>query len=181
MQARLDGNTVYDMEFTVALKDVYGNPLKESFSKKKFTTPPLKKQDEYLYFMPGKEQQVIPLDAPIVVPIQTINLDAVNIQVCALTPEGYFDYFYNRYTEGFTPNCASSVTKKVVLKNHKWNLTTTRIDLASDVLGASLPGNILLVRASADDVWTHDYTEQRDFSVVYHRTNLSLMMEKSAS
>jgi hypothetical protein len=129
--------------------------------------------------MPEKPQQVIPLDAPLILPLQTINLDTVNIQVCSLTPESYATYLNRQYESGFVPKCESEVTKKVPLKNGKWNLTTQKIDIAADVLGGKLPGNILLVRGSADTSWKHDWPEQRDFQVIYLRTNLSLMLEQS--
>lgn len=98
--------------------------------------------------MPEKRQQVIPMDAPIVLPLQTINLDAINIEICSLSPQAYSWYLFHRYT--YIPACIDTITKKIPLKNGKWKLTTQKIDLATDVLSGSLTGNILLVRGSAD-------------------------------
>jgi len=96
-----------------------------------------------------------------------------------MTPRSYAEFLNRQYEEAYTPKCESATTKKVLLKNGKWKLTTQKIDLTTDVLGAELPGNILLVRGSADASWKHDWPEQRDFQVAYLRTNLSLMMEQS--
>ncbi len=179
---RLDGNTNYDLNIAAGLNNVYGMPLASTFVKKGIKTPALKKQDEYLYFIPSKEYQVIPMDAPIILPIQTINLATVNVRVCSMDPSQYQKYTANRYTPGYTPTCSSELTKQVPLKNGKWNLTTQKIDLGSDVFGgAPLPGNILLIQASPDSSWTHNYPEQRDFSVVYIRTNLSLTLETASN
>lgn len=178
-EVRLNGKTKYDFAFDADLRDYFGSHLKTAFSKKGMTAPALLKQDEYLYFMPEKRQQVIPLDAPVVLPLQTINLDSVNIQVCSLTPDSYAAFLNGQYNNEYTPKCETEVIKKVPLKNGKWNLTTQKIDLAADVLGGELPGNILLVRGSPDSSWHHDWPEQRDFQVVYLRTNLSLMLEQS--
>lgn len=131
--ARLNGNASYSVMFNTDLKDIYGNSLKTRYTRDAFTTPPLRKQDEYLYFMPEKDTQVIPLDAPIVLPVQSINLSALNIQACLLSAEEYSNYLNQRWKERYTPSCLSTVKKRIQLKNAGWNLTTARIDLATDV------------------------------------------------
>jgi len=129
--------------------------------------------------MPEKQIQVIPSEAPIVLPLQSVNLDTVNIEVCSLSESEYSNYLIKQYDINFNPNCLQKTIKNVPLKNGKWNLTSQKIDLASDVLSGSLVGNILLVRGSADTEWNHSWPEQRDFRVVYLRSNLALMMETS--
>ncbi len=179
-EVRLNGKTKYDFAFDSDLRDVYGSNLKTPYTKKGLLSPALQKKDEYLYFMPDKSQQVIPLDAPIVLPIQSINLDSMNLQVCSMSPESYASYLSNgQYSNTYTPKCEKTTNKKIPLRNGKWNLTTQKIDLAADVFDGTLTGNILLVRGSADSDWKHEWPQQRDFQVVYLRTNLSLMMEQS--
>jgi uncharacterized protein YfaS (alpha-2-macroglobulin family) len=129
--------------------------------------------------MPEKQIQVIPTEAPIVLPLQSVNLDAIHIEVCTLSEAEYSNYLIKQYDNKYNPDCLQKTTKKVPLKNGKWNLTTQKIDLASDVFGGNLKGNILLVRGSADMDWSHNWPEQRDFRVVYLRSNLALMMETS--
>lgn len=178
-EVRLNGNAQYDFTFTTDLKDVYGTSLKAPYTKNGVMSPALLKTDEYLYFMPEKQIQVIPLEAPIVLPLQTVNLDTINLEVCSLSESGYANYVTKQYDTNYTPDCVKKTNKKIPLKNGKWNLTTQKIDLATDVLDGSLTGNILLVRGSADDNWYHQWPEQRDFKVVYLRSNLALMMESS--
>ena len=128
--------------------------------------------------MPEKIHQVIPLDAPVILPIQSINLDNMNIQICSMKPEAYANNLSEQYSDSYIPTCESKIVKKIPLKNGKWNLTTQKIDLA-DVMSGSTLGNIVLVRGSADDKWRHDWPEQRDFQVTYIRSNLSLLLEQS--
>lgn len=178
-EVRLNGNTQYDFTLNSDLKDVYGTSLKAPYIKNGVTSPALLKTDEYLYFMPEKQTQVIPLDAPIVLPLQTVNLDSINLEVCSLSESGYAEYVLQQYNNNYVPDCIKKTNKKIPLKNGKWNLTTQKVDLATDVLDGNLSGNILLVRGSADGNWYHEWPEQRDFKVVYVRSNLALMMENS--
>ncbi len=182
-QIRLDGNTQYELKIPASIQDIYGEPLETDFVKTKFQTPALTQKDEYLYFIPGKEIQTLPLSAPVVLPIQSVNVSDAYVRVCSLSPQSYAKYTSGvRYTSGYTPDCESEVTKRIALKNGKWNLTTQKIDISADVLGgAPLPGNILLIRVSVDPIRATDFTwyQERAFTVTYVRTNLSLALESA--
>lgn len=179
LNTRFNPYTKYTINLSAKIKDRYGNQLGKDFIEE-VETKWLQEIDKYLYTSMNKPLNVIPSNIPIVLDLQTINMEEATINICQMDISGYLDYKINAYKwkETYNPKCLKEVTKKLPVKKDYWNLTNNRFDIENDILGENFSQNFILVRWSInDDVET--YRDNKTFMTLYVRSNLALWMESA--
>jgi len=162
------------------MTDKYGSSLASEFSKP-ITSGALKETDKYLYSSLTKEVNVIPSQLPIVMNVQSININSAAIEVCEMGVAEYQNYAMHMYDSFFQPSCVNLVKKEVPLKNKNWYLSPNKFDIEKDILGAKMKENYILVRGSVTGNFqtANGYIDsEREFRNVFIRSNLSLTLEK---
>lgn len=125
--------------------------------------------------MPDKEYQTIPSSAPVRLPLQTVNASKIFVEACAISPTELAAYQRENYR--FVPKCkTSAIQKTITTKDFGWNTSNIQLDLSDGFFpDNTYPGDIIFIRGSLDQgEWTHNWPEQRDFKVVYIRSNIAL-------
>lgn len=180
LNTRLNPNSKYKITISKDLEDIYWNKLGKDISNE-VVTKSLSPIDKYIYSSLNKDINVIPSNLPIIIDIQSINLDKVDVEICQMNVEGYNDYITNWYT-GKKPNCVKSDIKNLKLVNHAWNYTDNQFDIEKDILQAKLSENFVLVRSSLNWKYIRDYNQPwKSFQNLYIRTNLFLGIEQAAN
>ncbi|MBP8016944.1 hypothetical protein KAZ01_02955, partial [Candidatus Gracilibacteria bacterium] len=183
LNTRFNPFTDYTITIKAGLKDKYGNSLSSDFVKK-IKTGDIKNNDKYLYASFNKDMNVIPSNLPMVINLQSINIDNANVEVCEMDINGYMHYLENRYKQYYSPNCTKSYNKNLKLKNKFWNLTNNKFDIEKDISGEKLNSGIILIRGTIDKFnrGEDSYRDfQREFINLLIRSNLSLTYEKAGN
>jgi len=172
VNTRLNPNSEYDIKIKEDLQDSYWNIISSEYSKKVITWD-IKDTDKYIYSSVNNDLNVIPSNLPIVINVQTINLDQINLDVCELDELWYIDYMNNRWNNNFSPKCINKVNSNVSVKNNYWNITNNKFDLETDILKNKFKTNFVLVR------WKNIWDIYNAFENIYIRSNLSVKVEKA--
>lgn len=181
LNTRLNPYTKYQIFVNPNIIDKYGNKLGSDFSKQ-VETQWLQEIDKYLYTSINKPVNVIPSNIPIILDLQTINLEEANIDICQMDINGYLEYKKNGNRRGrsYTPQCVKQTTKKLPVKKDYWNLTNNRFDIENDILWESFSQNFILVRWSTNnDVKT--LRDNKTFMTLYIRSNLAVWLETAGN
>ncbi|MDD3302064.1 MAG: MG2 domain-containing protein [Candidatus Gracilibacteria bacterium] len=172
LNTRLNPNSEYKIGIKTTFSDVYGSNLKNNFEQN-VKTGNIEDKDKYLYISLTKDVNLIPLNLPLVVNLQTINLDNIDINVCELDKDGYIDYVQNWWNEGYTPKCLKIHNRSLVVNNNHWNLTNNKFDIEKDIVGKKLDSNFVLVRGNAGG--------RNQFSNMFIRSNLNVTVESGSN
>ncbi len=170
INTRLNPNSTYKINVKNTLDDEYWNLLFKPFGSE-VKTWDIQEQDKYLYISLNKEINLIPTKLPIVVNLQTINLDNIDVEICELDKYNYIQYVNNRWEQWFVPKCANTYTKNLKVKNNHWNLTNNKFDVEKDIIGAISKANYILVK------WNAGWRNQ--FSNVFIRSDLNVTFESA--
>lgn len=168
INTRLNPDTPYKLSIKNTLDDEYGNTLLKAFETE-VKTWDIGEKDKYLYISLNKDINLIPANLPLVVNLQTINLDAIDVEVCELEKYDYIQYVNNRWDNWFTPRCINTYTKNLKVNNNHWNLTNNKFDIEKDIIGKKSSANFILVRWNAGG--------RKQFSNVFIRSDLNLTFE----
>lgn len=170
INTRLNPNSEYKINVKNTLEDEFGNSLSSPFEKS-IKTWDIQEKDKYLYISLSKEINLIPTNLPLIVNLQTINLDNIDIDVCEMDKDWYIDYIQNRWSNYFSPKCIKNYNKNLLVKNNYWNLTNNKFDIENDIIWWKTNANYLLVRWNA---WWRN-----QFSNVFIRSDLNLTLESA--
>jgi len=168
INTRLNPNSEYKLSAKNILEDEYGNKLSKPFETN-FKTWNIQDKDKYLYIWLNKEINLIPTSLPLVVNLQTINLDNIDIEVCEMDKDGYIDFTQNRWNSWFFPKCIKNYNKNLLVKNNYWNLTNNKFDIEKDIVWEKINSTFVLVKWNA---WGRN-----QFSNMFIRSDLNLTME----
>ncbi|MDD4151618.1 MAG: MG2 domain-containing protein, partial [Candidatus Gracilibacteria bacterium] len=174
---RLNPNSSYKFETKQDAKDLYGNKITNSITSNINTGNDIKDIDKYVYTTVSKEISVIPKQASIVFPVQTINLDSMTFDICEMNKAGYLDYLKNRYNSGFNPICTNQVKKNLAVKNKNWNLSYTKFDIEKDILGNKSNSNFILIRGYGENSGYKAWDDGKSFQNLYIRSDMQAYME----
>lgn len=169
----------YAIVFPASIEDAYGQKLAKDLTFRIRTTA-IDSRDQYLYSSLNRDVQVIPLSLPIVINLQSINIDRALLEVCEMDTEGYRHFLSNRNNANYTPICVNDTEKQVTLANHYWTLTPNKFDLEKDVFGRAFTSPYVFVRGTVDRFNRGDsgYRDsEREFAHLFVRSNLSLTLE----
>jgi hypothetical protein len=174
LNTRLNPNSNYELNILNDFEDRYWNKLSNIVNFNQTTSNILDK-DKYLYSSVSKDINVIPNNLPIVINLQTINLDNVVLDVCEMDEQWFIDWQNNNWQKWFTPKCINSKKWNVNVKNNFWNLTFNKIDLEKDFLKNNFSWNFILVSWKIiKDKYEWD---EISFSNIYIRSNISVAYE----
>jgi len=168
LNTRLNPNSEYKIWIKTTFSDVYWSNLKNNFEQN-VKTWNIEDKDKYLYISLTKDVNMIPINLPLVVNFQTINLDNIDINVCELDKDWYIDYVQNWWNEWYTPKCSKIRNKNLTVNNNHWNLTNNKFDIEKDIVWKKLDSNFVLVRWNA---WWRN-----QFSNMFIRSNLNVTIE----
>lgn len=168
INTRLNPNTAYKLSTKQTLEDEYWNTIQSPFETS-IKTWNIQDKDKYLYTSLSKEVNLIPTSLPLVVNLQTINLDNVDIDVCIMDNNWYIDYSQNKWNQWFYPKCIKTYNKSLKVKNNYWNLTNNKFDVEQDIVGWKINANFILLKWSA---WGRN-----QFSNVFIRSDLNVTLE----
>ncbi|MFA5917809.1 MAG: MG2 domain-containing protein [Candidatus Gracilibacteria bacterium] len=172
INTRLNPNTSYKIQIKNTLEDMYANTIYKPFEID-VKTGEIAEKDKYLYISLSKETNLIPINLPLVVNLQTINLDNINVEVCEMDKNGYIDYVSNRWTQGFSPKCSKNYYKNLKVKNNYWNLTNNKFDIEQDIIGGKTTSNFVLVKGDAGG--------RNQFSNLFIRSDLNVTFESGSN
>lgn len=170
INTRLNPNSKYNININNKVSDTYWNNLSSTYSAD-VTTWEIQDKDKYLYISLNKETNLIPKNLPLVVNLQTINLDSIDVEVCKLDNEQFIYYSNNRWNGSYT--CQNPINKTLSVKNNQWTLTNNKFDIEKDILLEKTDANILLVRGTA---WWRN-----QFSNVFIRSDLNMTLESATN
>ena len=176
LNTRLNPNSKYKLIINNKFEDKYWNSLDKQIVKEWKTWKILDK-DKYLYSSVSKKINIIPNNLPIVVNLQTINLDKVELEVCEMDEKWYLWYINSYYVIWYRPKCINSKKWIVEVKNHNWNLTFNKFDLEKDFLKSKFKSNFILVRGKIPGINNYN-NRYNSFNNIYIRSNFSVTYEK---
>ena len=182
LNTRLNPNSDYKLIINNDFEDKYWNKLDTKFEID-WKTWNILEEDKYLYSSVAKDINVIPNDLPIIVNLQTINLDKVKLEVCEMNEIWFIDYDNNHWKKWFMPKCINEKSWFVEVKNHNWNLTFNKFDLEKDFLKKEFKSNFILVKWSKVIKTRKDnsFENINEFENIYIRSNLSLVFENGVN
>lgn len=170
VNTRLNPNTTYKINVNSDLEDEFGNNPSNKFDTE-LKTGDIQDKDKYLYISLNKEINLIPTKVPMVVNLQTINLDSIDVEVCFLDNNQFIYYSNNRWNWDY--NCDVSTKKTLNVKNNYWNLSNNKFDIEKDILWLKTNANILLVRWIAGG--------RNQFSNVFIRSDLNMTLQSASN
>lgn len=169
---RLNPNSTYKFETKKDSTDLYGNKITNSITSNIKTWNDIKGIDKYVYTTVSKEISVIPKQASIIFPVQTINLDSMTFDICEMNKAWYLDYLKNRYNSWYNPICTNQVRKVLALKNKNWNLSYTKFDVEKDILWTKSDSNFILIRWYSTESTYKSFEEWKSFQNLYIRSDI---------
>ena len=176
LNTRLNPNSEYKLIINNEFEDKYWNKLDNKIEKK-WKTGDILDKDKYLYSSVSKDINVIPNNLPIVVNLETINLNKVELEVCEMDEKWFIDYDNNNRKNGFKAKCLNNKNWFVDVKNHNWNLTFNKIDLEKDFLKRKFKSNFILVRGKVKKKKYAYEWQDIAFENIYIRSNISVAYE----
>lgn len=180
LNTRLNPNSKYELNILNNFEDKYWNKLSSKITNKEITGNILDK-DKYLYSSVSKDVNIIPNNLPIVVNLQTINLDKIELEVCEMDELWFIDYNNNNWKKWFITKCLDKKSWFVDVVNHDWNLTFNKFDLEKDFLKREFKSNFILVKWKVKKKkYLYDW-EDVVFENIYIRSNLSLVFENGVN
>ncbi len=180
INSRLNPDSVYELSLEWWIVDYYNNVLDEWFSWD-VETESIRNEDMFIYSSVSKDENIFPSYEPLVVNLQSINMDQIDMEVCEMDFDWYLHYLQNRNTirstrETYSPNCVSTTTKTLDLDNYHWDLSNNKFDLQEDILEREFNENFVLVRSNVPWYDT-GRSSWKSFTDLYIRSNLSLTLE----
>lgn len=170
INTRLNPNTSYKLNVKNTLDDEYWNTLFKAYEKD-VKTWNIADKDKYLYISLNKEINLIPDHLPLVVNLQTINLDNIDIEACEMDSLSYIDYVNNRWNEWFIPKCSKNYLKNLKVNNNHWNLTNNKFDVEKDIIWWKTNSRFVLVRWYAGG--------KNQFSNIFIKGNLNVTLDSA--
>ncbi len=172
INTRLNPNASYKIQTKNTLEDEYGNIISKPFETD-VKTGNIEEKDKYLYISLSKETNLIPINLPLVVNLQTINLDNIDVEVCEMDKNGYIDYVNNKWNQWFSPKCSKNYYKNLKVKNNYWNITNNKFDIEQDIIWSKTNANFILVN------WDAGWRNQ--FSNLFIRSDLNVTFESGGN
>lgn len=171
IRTSLNPKTKYTLMWNSNLEDKYGNKLSQSYQKD-YTTWEIKDSDKYVFLSLNKDINLIPSNLPLVINLQTINLDKINFEVCEMDAKSYMQATRKYFDSEFVPNCQKSYSKELPLNNKNWVLSSNKFDLENDIVWWKLTSPFIFLKA--DTGWTQ-------FRKFFIRWNLNLTYEQASN
>jgi len=185
INTRLNPSSKYQLKITP--QDIYWNKIAPI--EKSFTTEKIKDKDKFLYIW-HPYKNTIPDNVPLVINVQSINTDKASLEVCTMNIEDYLNNVYmgfayeeqnsqiniDSWSQDKAKNwCSQFVSKDISIQNRNRGLSNTRIDLENDILWSKANKNI--IRISWKLITNDPIAKTRNFSSIFVKSNISLMLE----